>query len=165
MACPRGAHQCRADDIAPKLRDPEPDGGDWEARCPVCGHETFRISKPDRSGYRNIWACACKKCRCKPYLRAALLALGILPGCLGSYGTKGGSASPDPAAVAMLTQAVDDILDAPRLKPSDMRIVLAEARGHKVPADKRAFVPWAMSIGIGRRQAYDAADRWCRPAD
>jgi hypothetical protein len=67
--------------------------------------------------------------------------------------------------VAMLEQAVDDILTAPRLKPSDMRVILAEARGHKVPAEFGPFVKWAMALGMGRSQAYDAAARWCRPAD
>lgn len=165
MGCPANPQRCRAEHIAPKLRDAKPDSADWEARCPVCGHPSFRVSRPDRSGYRHIFACACKRCRCRSKLRAALLSLGILPACLGTYGSGGGEAAPDPAAVAMLTQAVDDILNAPRLKPADMRIVLAEARGQKVPLDRRAFIPWAISIGIGRSQAYEAADRWCRPAD
>jgi hypothetical protein len=65
----------------------------------------------------------------------------------------------------MLEQAVDDILAAPRLKLADVRVILAEARGQKAPAEFRPFVKWAMSIGMGRSQAYDAAARWCRPAD
>jgi hypothetical protein len=165
MGCPDGPHRCRAS-FASKLRDAEPDGTDWEARCPSCHHGGFRISAPKTARYRHIWVCACKRCKCSPArIRAALLALGVSPGCLGSYGTSGGKAAPDPAAVAMLTQAVDDILAAPRLKPSDMRVILAEARGHKVPTEFRAFVRWAMSLGMGRSQAYDAAARWCRPAD
>lgn len=165
MGCPRTPQQCRAADIAAKLRDAAPDGTDWEARCPVCRHPSLRVSKPERSAYRNIWGCACKHCKCdRAAIRAALLALGILPGCLGSYGAHG-STGIDPAKVAAMEQAVDDILCAPGLRPSDMRIILAEARGQKVPLDRRAFVPWAMSIGVGRRQAYEAAERWCRPAD
>lgn len=164
MACSASPQRCRAEHIAPKLRDAKQDGGDWEAKCPICGHPSFRVSKPDRSGYRNIYTCACKRCRCKPKLRAAVLGAGVLPGCLGSYGASGGQASPDPAAVAVLTQSIDDILNAPGLRPSDMRIILAEARGQKVPTERKPFIPWAMSIGIGRRQAYEAAERWCRPA-
>jgi hypothetical protein len=165
MGCPVGPHQCRAKHIAPKLRDVVPDSGDFEARCPVCGHKTFRISAPKQARYRHIWTCACKRCKCSAsQLRAAQLAAGIAPGCLGSYGASSKTPA-DPAVMAMLVQAVDDILSAPRLKPSDIRIILAEAKGQKVPTDPKAFVPWAISIGIGRRQAYEARDRWCRPAD
>lgn len=165
MGCPQGAHQCRTD-IAAKLREPEPVGGDWEARCPVCRHSSFRISAPKVRAYRHIWTCACKRCRCSPAdIRAALLGLGVLPGCLGSYGSSGRPAAVDLVAVALLEQTVDDILNAPHLKPADMRIALAEARGQKRPDEAKAFVKWAMGLGVGRSQAYEAAARWCRPPD
>lgn len=168
MACGHGltAEQCRAQHIALRLRDAKPDGGDFEARCPVCGHGGFRISQARVRSLRHIWTCACRRCRCDDpaALRSALLRLGVMPGCLGSYGTRGKTGF-DLTVAAELVQAVDDILAAPHLRPSDIRIILAEARGQKVPADYRSFVKWAMSIGIGQRQAYEAAQRWCRPTD
>lgn len=148
-----------------KLRDAEQDGTDWEARCPVCGHGGFRISQPGRTRYRHIWVCNCRRCRCDAAdVRAALLALGVMPGCLGVYGTLR-KASTDPNLGCALEAAARDVLCAPGLKPADIRVVLAEALGEKVPADYRGFARWAMSIGIGRTQAYEAAARWCRPPD
>lgn len=165
MGCLAPADRCRADHVAARLAAPERDGTDWEAKCPSCHHGGFRVSQPSRSHYRHIWACACRRCKCSPAdVRSALLAAGVMPGCLGSYGANG-STGTDPAAAARLQQAVDDILAAPGLKPADIRIVLAEARGQKVPGDYGTFVKWAMGIGIGRSQAYEAASRWCRPAD
>jgi hypothetical protein len=167
VACGLGftADQCRARHIALKLRDAKPDGADYEARCPVCGHLAFRVSAAREKRYRNVWTCACKPRHCEPgAMRTALLALGVMPGCLGFYAASA-KASADPNMAARLDAATADILDAPHLKPSDMRIILAEARGRKVPGEFRQFVKWAMSIGIGRTQAYEAAARWCRPAD
>ena len=165
MGCPAAAAQCRARDIAAALRDAERDGDDWEASCPVCGHGGFRVSQPTRSHYRHIWTCACRKCRCDPAsVRASLLALGVMPACLGTYGSHP-RAGTDPAAAQRIEQAARDILAAPGLKPADIRIIMAEAIGEKVPADFRLFVKWATGIGIGRTQAYEAAARWCRPSD
>jgi hypothetical protein len=165
MGCQLAPDQCRAQHIAPRLRLAEPDGTDWEARCPLCGHGSFRVSVARERRYRHVWTCACKPRHCEaPEMRAALLALGVMPGCLGDYGTYARPVR-DPAASARLEQAVRDILAAPHLRPSDMRIVLAEALGDKIPAESRSFVPWAMRIGIGRRQAFEAVARWCRPAD
>ena len=167
MACGPGftAGQCRAQHIAPSLSDAEQDGTGFEARCPACGHGGFRISQPDRSRYRHIWVCACRRCHCQPAaIRAELLAAGVMPGCLGLYGATA-KASTDPNIASALEAAARDIISAPGLKPADIRVVLAEALGEKVPADYRAFAKWAMSIGIGRTQAYEAAARWCRPSD
>ena len=167
MACGLGltADQCRARHVAPGLRDAKPDGTDYEARCPVCGHPAFRVSAAREKRYRNVWTCACKPRHCEPgALRAALLSLGIMPGCLGVYAASA-KASTDPGMAARLDAITADILAAPYLKPSDIRILLAEARGQKVPGEYRAFVKWATGIGIGRTQAYEAAARWCRPAD
>jgi hypothetical protein len=97
-------------------------------------------------------------------MRDGLLTLGIMPGCLGFYAASA-KASTDPNMASRLDAITADILAAPHLKPSDMRILLAEARGQKVPGEYRAFVKWAVEIGIGRTQAYDAAARWCRPPD
>lgn len=164
MACGSTAEQCRAAHIASKLRDAEQDGTDWEARCPVCGHGGFRLSQPSRSRYRHIWVCACRRCKCDPAaIRAELLRADVMPGCLGSYGTLA-KASTDPNMAADLEAAARDILAAPHLRPSDMRIVLAEALGAKVPDDYGTFVKWAMELGISRTRAYEAATRWCRPS-
>lgn len=165
MPCRRGFDLCRAEHIAPKLRDAEPDGADFEARCPVCDHPTFRVSKADNRRYRHVWTCACKPRHCEPEtMRSELLALGIMPGCLGFYAASA-KASTDPNMAARLDAITADILAAPHLKPSDMRILLAEARGQKVPGEYRAFVKWAVSIGISQTRAYEAAQRWCRPPD
>lgn len=166
MACHLGPAQCRAQHIAPKLKGATPDDGDWEAKCPVCRHGGFRVSTADKRYYRNVWTCNCKLCKCEGsgQLRPGLLALGIMPGCLGSYEGKH-QAGVDPVMAQRVQLAARDILAAPGLKPADMRIVLAEALGEKVPTEFRAFVRWAMSVGIGRTQAYEAAGRWCRPPD
>lgn len=165
MACLATAQSCRADHVAVKLAGAERKGTDFEAKCPSCGHGGFRVSQPSRSHYRHVWTCACRLCRCSAAdVRSALLAAGVLPGCLGAYGSHP-KAGTDPAASARIEQAARDIIAAPGLKPADMRIVLAEALGEKVPTDFRPFVKWAVSIGIGRTQAYEAAARWCRPAD
>jgi hypothetical protein len=165
VACSRKPAPCRTEHIAGKLASPERDGDDYEARCPACGHGGFRISAPTQARYRNIWTCACKRCRCdKTAIRTALLRLDVSPGCLGSYGTYA-KAGTDPAMAVALEVAARDILCAPGLKPSDIRIALAEALGQKVPADYRTFAKWAIGIGVGRSQAYEAAARWCRPPD
>lgn len=163
MACPATPQQCRAAHIAVKLRDAEQDGTDWEARCPVCGHESFRVSEANAKSLRNVWTCACKPCRCKTALRAALLGLRILPGCLGIYGL--GMKTHDPAAAAALAEAADLILAWPGLDPSEMRLILADARGDKFPAGYRDFARFAQDIGIGRRHSYNLAEKHCRPSD
>ena len=166
MSCPLGPGPCRREHIAARLRDAVQDGTDWEACCPVCGHETFRVSAPERARWRNIWGCACRgHRRCQDAdMRGALLALGVMPGCLGGYAASM-KASTDPNMAARLDAISADILSAPHLKPSDMRILLAEARGDKVPEDQRDFVKWAIELGISRTRAYEAATRWCRPPD
>lgn len=165
MPCGDSFELCRARHIAPKLRDATPDGTDFEARCPVCGHSSFRVSKADNKRYRHVWTCACRPRHCQPEaMRSELLALGIMPGCLGLYAASA-KASTDPNMAGRLDAITADILAAPHLKPSDMRVLLAEARGQKVPGEYRAFVKWAQEIGVGRSQAYEAAARWCRPSD
>lgn len=164
MACGSTAGQCRALHIAPNLRDATQDGTDWEAKCPVCGHGGFRLSQPSRSRYRHIWVCACRRCKCSPdAIRAALLALEITPGCLGSYALDLKPAS-DPVAAAELREAVDLILSWPGLDASQVRIILAEARGDKIPDDYSGFVRFAKGIGIGQANAYKVAAKHCRPS-
>ena len=165
MACDLGPEACRREHIAPRLAGAEADGGDWEARCPLCGHGGFRISRPTRSKYRHIWTCACPRHKCKAGdLRIALLERDVSPGCLGLYDGPGQKdIHPDTARRMDLT--IRDILAVPGLKPADIRIILAEAQGRKVPEEFRPFVKFAIKLGIGRTQAQEAAARWCRPPD
>jgi hypothetical protein len=153
-------------DLDPNPRSP----GDGEGSCPECGHGGFALSAPTRSrSLRHIWSCNCKRCNrgkgCPAgTIRIALLRRGIGVGCLGIYD---GDASQDiqPEAARRLKLAVSDILAAPGLKPADIRIMLAEAEGRKVPEDFTRFVAFAIEAGVGRSQAYEAAARWCRPSD
>ena len=169
MGCDLEAARCRREHIAVLLEGAEPNPrspGDWEARCPGCGHRAaFALSAPTHTKYRNIWGCACKRCGCQPgALRALMLGRGIRAECLGLY--DGPDKVIQPEAARRLDLAVRDILAAPGLKPSDIRIVLADAMGRKVPEDYSAFVQFARSIGIGKTQAQEAAARWgCRPSD
>lgn len=167
MACELHPGTCRRKHIAPHLDDAKEDGGDFEARCPRCGHDTFRISRPERSKrYRHIWVCACRTCGCKPdLLRAVLLGRDIDRRCLGTY--DGNTIKViDSEAAARQELAIRDIISAPGLKPSDIRLVLAEALGWKVPTDYTEFVRFAKRAGVGHQQAYEAARRWVgRPSD
>ena len=165
VGCLAAAATCRAQHIAPRLRDAKPDGGDYEARCPVCGHGGFRISQPKVQRYRNIWTCECKRCKCPATaIRSALLALGIRAGCLGVY-LLAAPAAADPMKAAALREAVDLILGWPGLDSSQIRLILAEARGDKFPEEYGEFAKFAQSIGIGRRHSYNLAAELCRPAD
>lgn len=166
MPCGLSPDQCRRDHVATRLDDTEADGTDFEARCPECGHGGFRVSRPTRSrSLRHIWTCACKRCRCSPgSIRAALLRQDISAACLGTYD---GNAPKDihPEVAKKQNLAIRDILAVPHLRPADMRIILAEAIGYEIPGEVGAFVKFAMTQGVGRRQAYEAASRWCRPSD
>lgn len=165
MACDLGPDACRTAHIAGVLDGAEQDGTDYEARCPSCGHRGFRISHARLRVYRNVWTCACKRCPCAPgLLRAKLLSLDVPAACLGTYDGPIQRAI-DPDAARRMDLAIRDILAAPGLKPSDMRIVLAEAQGQKVPEEFGPFVKWAIGLGIGATQAKEAAGRWgCRPS-
>lgn len=163
MACDLKPDLCRERHIASRLAAAEPDGPDFEARCPLCNQGGFRVSRAKVRAYRNVWTCA----RCKGAasdLRVALLGLDIPAPCLGIYdGPVQKTIDPDTAR--RMDLAIRDILATPRLKPADMRIVLAEAQGHKVPEEFKPFVKWATGLGIGKTQAQEAAARWCRPPD
>lgn len=166
MPCDKDPTACRRDHIAARLADAEAAGADYEARCPVCGHDSFRVSEPDRSKrLRHVWTCACKG-ECQPgALRIALLKLDISAACLGLY--DGANARIIPAAVAQqMDRTINDILGLPGLRPADMRIMLAEAQGAKVPTEFAAFVKFAKGIGLAQQQAYEAARReFGRPSD
>lgn len=170
VACGLPPGICRREHIARRLEDAEQDGEDFEARCPVCGHGGFRISKAAIRKYRHIWTCACKRCGrgrgCSAgILRVYLLRLDVAPGCLGLY--DGAAAKEIGGEVArLMDRAISDILATPRLRPADMRLVLAEAQGRKVPDEFKEFVKFARSLGVGKTQAQEAAARWgCRPPD
>jgi hypothetical protein len=165
MTCPSEADRCRAEHVAPKLSDAEQASADYEARCPVCRHGGFRISHASKSRYRHVWVCACRRCHCGPAaIRAELMRLGVRPGCLGGYGIDLKPAT-DPIGAAKLKEAVDLVLGWPGLDQSEMRIILAEARGDKVPDEYREFVRFAKGIGIGQANAYKVAGKMCRPPD
>jgi hypothetical protein len=165
VPCGLSPDQCRRDHVAVRLDDAEADGTDFEAHCPSCGHGGFRVSRPTRSrALRHIWTCACKRCKCSPSeVRAELLRRDISRACLGSYD---GNAPKDiqPEIARRQNLAISDILATPHLRPADIRLILAEASGHEVPTETNPFVKFAMAQGIGRRQAYEAAARWCRPS-
>jgi hypothetical protein len=172
--CRTERRECRGTDIArvlrlvPNKRSP----GDWAGDCPACGHGGFALSQPTLTKMRNIWSCNCKTCNggkgCPARItRVAMIGKGIPAGCLGTYIGKD-HAEIQPEAARLMTQTIDDILAAPGLKPADIRIALAEARGRKIPEDFAEFVLFAISIGIGRASAYSTAARWCpgsRPSD
>lgn len=164
MACDSSPDDCRRAHIASRLDDAESDGSDYEARCPVCGHGGFRVSRPTRSRrLRNVWTCACAKCRCPAgALRIGLLRLDIPAACLGSY--DGDHAKEIPADIAQaMDLAISDILATPGLKLQDVRLILAEAQGRKIPLeDYTEFVRFAKGIGLAHQQAYEAARRWVR---
>src|ERR1700722_2423633 len=63
--------------------------------------------------------------------------------------------------------AISDILATPGLKLQDVRLILAEAQGRKIPVDDYTeFVRFAKGIGLAHQQAYEAARRWVRrPSD
>lgn len=167
MPCGLSPDQCRRDHVAIRLDGAEADGTDFEARCPKCGHGGFRISRPTRSRrLRHVWTCACPRCRCQSgAIRVALLRLGIDASCLGTY--DGDHAKEIPAETARaMDQAISDILATPGLKLQDVRLVLAEAQGRKIPEDYTGFVKFAKSVGLAHQQAYEAARRWVsRPSD
>lgn len=165
LACHSDPDACRREHIARRLDGAEKDGTDYEARCPICGHKTFRVSKPRIRMYRHVWTCACKRCGCTASkLRVALLKLKIMGWCLGVYdGPVERKVQPD--AAARMELVISDILATPHLKPAEMRLALAEAQGQKVPDAFGPFVKFCVSIGISRSRAQDLAPVWCRPTD
>lgn len=166
MPCQLPPAACRREHIARWLDEAKADGADYEARCPVCGHSTFRVSEPRVRKYRHIWTCACKeRCGCTVgALRVALLKMDIMGWCLGIYDGPVQRQVP-PETAARMELVIGDILAVPHIKPAEMRLALAEAQGRKVPGEFGPFVKFCVSIGISRSRAQDLAPRWCRPSD
>jgi hypothetical protein len=157
LACQLTAARCRAECIASHLAEAESDGFDFEARCPVCGRGGFRISEPRSPRLRHVWTCAANRCPAGA-IRGALLRSGIGVGCLGGY--DGANAKEVPADVARaMDRAISDILNCPKLKLQEVRLLLAEAQGRKFPDDYTEFVRFAKGIGLAHQQAYEAARR------
>jgi hypothetical protein len=162
--CELSANACRRSHISTRLESVEEDGGDYEARCPVCGRGGFRISQARSNRLRNVWTCAGRKCPAGA-VRGALLRLGISAACLGIYDGANVKEIPPDVARAM-DRTVSDILATPGLKLQDVRLLLAEAQGRKFPNDYKEFVKFAKGIGLAHQQAYEAARReFSRPSD
>lgn len=162
MDCDRDSARCRADLAGLFSLVPNPRSlGDYEGRCPECGHGGFGLSAPTKNrSLRHIWKCNCQRCRCPAGdIRAAMLKAGAGMACLGDY--DGPAKSIDEEAARKLERIVRDILSVPGLKPAEVRIALAEGLGRKVPTEYGEFVTFAMDAGVGRSQAYEAAKRNC----
>jgi hypothetical protein len=164
VACDLNPGACRTKCIAGRLAEAEQDGSDYEARCPACGRGGFRISEPRSPRLRHVWTCAGSRCPAGT-IRGALLRLGIGAGCLGIYDGANIKEIPPDVARAM-DRAISDILSMPGLKLQDVRLLLAEAQGRKIPDNYTEFVRFAKSIGLAHQQAYEAARReFGRPSD
>jgi hypothetical protein len=137
--------------------------GQYEGPCPECGRDGFSIAHPDRSGLLHIWNCGGRQRRHPAeVIRATMLRGGIPASWLGSYGLDP-KLGHDPIAAATLREAVDLILGWPGLDSSQMRIMLAEARGDKFPDSYSEFARFAQDkLGIGRRNSYNLAELHCR---
>jgi hypothetical protein len=165
LACDLGPDDCRREHIASKLDSPEPDGPDFEARCPSCGHGGFRVSHPTLTKMRNMWTCHCqicnggKGCRAKD-MRAAMLRRKILPWCLGSYIGKG-KPDADLDQLRRIAQTVEDLINCcPVFSAADMVMALAEARGDKIPDDYKECAAYARTLGMSRANSYNVAEKW-----
>src|SRR5580704_2284737 len=64
LACGAESGPCRHRHIAEPLQlVPNPRSpGDWEGRCPECGHGGFALSQPTLTKMRNMWSCNCRIC-------------------------------------------------------------------------------------------------------
>lgn len=169
MACKVSPAACRREHIARLLSISRQIDDDFETRCPLCGHRTFRISQPKVSKYRHVWTCACKeRCGCDAgRLRSELIRRGADRECLGVYDGDGDGKQEIPQGAARRYEtALRDIIAAPGLKPADIRIIIFEALGNEVPRNYTDFVKFAKQAGVGHNQAYEAARReFGRPSD
>lgn len=165
MACDLDSDACRTRHIAARLDGAKPDGTDYEARCPVCGHGGFRISRPTLTKMRNMWTCNCKTCNggngCLARdVRAAMLQRKILPWCLGSYIGKG-KPEVDLEQLRKIAQTVEDIINCyPAFSAADMVMALAEARGDKIPDEYKECAAYGRSLGMSRANSYNVAEKW-----
>jgi hypothetical protein len=165
LACDLGADDCRREHIASKLDSPEPDGPDFEARCPSCGHGGFRVSHPVTK-MRNVWVCNCKICNGRKgcparVTRAALLKKKIPLWCLGSYIGKDRPEA-DVDRLLRIAQMVDDVISCcPVLSAAEITMLLAEARGDKIPGEYSGCAAYAKKeLGMSNGNAYNVAAKW-----
>jgi len=164
LACDLGPDACRREHIASKLDSPEPDGPDFEARCPSCGHGGFRVSRPVTK-MRHVWTCNCKICNggkgCPAKVtRAAMLRKGIALWCLGSYIGKDKPGA-DIDRLLRIAQTVDDVINCcPALSASDITMLLAAARGDDIPDEYKECAAYARGLGMSRANSYNVAEKW-----
>lgn len=166
MPCGLSPNQCRRDHIAGRLDGAEADGADFEARCPSCGHGGFRVSRPTLTKMRNVWTCNCKICNGRKgcptrVTRAAMIRRKIPPWCLGSYIGKDKPAA-DLDRLLKIAQTVDDVINAcPVLSAADITMLLADARGDKIPEDYSECAAFAKKkLGMSNGNAYNVAAKW-----
>jgi hypothetical protein len=174
LACQLDAARCRAEHVAPRLDDAKEDHGDYETKCPSCGHGGFRVSRP-ATRMRHVWTCNCKICNggkgCPAKVtRAAMLRKGIALWCLGSYIGKG-KPEADVDRLLRIAQTVDDVINCcPALSASDITMLLAAARGDDIPDEYKKCAAYARGLGISRANSYNVAEKWAggsgsRPSD
>jgi hypothetical protein len=173
VICGAESGPCRERDIAkplglrPNPRSP----GDFEGNCPECGHGGFALSQPTLTKMRNMWSCNCKICNggrgCLTRVtRAAMIRKNIPAACLGTYIGKDHREVPS-ETVRKMTQTIDDILNCPSLNGAEIRLLLGAARGDEIPDEYGPCASYLMSIGLGRSNAYNLAERETRgrPSD
>jgi hypothetical protein len=164
VPCGLSPDECRRDCIAARLDDAEPDGTDFEARCPACGHGGFRVSHPVTK-MRNVWTCHCQICNggkgCPVRVtRAAMLRRRISPRCLGSYIGRD-KPGPDLDRLLKIAQTVDDVINCcPVLSAADITMLLAEARGDNIPDEYKGCAAYARGLGMSRANSYNVAEKW-----
>lgn len=165
MPCGLSPDECRRDHVAARLDGAEADGADFEARCPACGHGGFRVSRPTLTKMRNMWTCHCRICHigqgCPTKVtRAAMIRKKIPPWCLGTYIGKGKSGA-DLDRLRKIAQTVDDLINAcPVLSAADMVMLLADARGDKIPDNYKDCAKFAKDLGMSNGNAYNIAAKW-----
>jgi hypothetical protein len=84
----------------------------------------------------------------------------IPPWCLGTYiGTSKPEADLD--RLRKIAQTVDDVINAcPTLSAADIVMVLADARGDKIPEDYKDCAKFAKDLGMSNGNAYNVAAKW-----
>lgn len=135
--------------------------GQFQGPCPLCGRPGFSIMRPDDANWLHIWVCAAGRKHLCTDAAVREWLLGHFPAqWLGGYGET--RSAIDPQQSRRLREAADIILANSGLDPSWMRIMLADARGDKIPDDYSGFARFAQSIGIGKSHSYRLAGRFSR---
>lgn len=141
----------------------------WQftGECPNCQHGGFSISAPDQRAVplRHIWHCNCHRCRCDPSdVREAMERAGIPAACLGAYARKPRAERRPATEADAIRAALVAILADDKIRAlADLKLKVAEvAYGQEVPGDWAGFLDFAERANVGRRQRYEAADRWGR---